>query len=474
MKKKDLNTYINDKLGEGSGIPYKEEYWGDMNTLLDTNMPTTNAAAQTGTAVAKGAATGLKLVSIASICATAFTVSVLYTNMFPPHTKLATTSVSSSQIETENTSPAQSPEKGITQQFPENNTISEPLNNKAGDQKDAPQTSVSSTEIAAETPPISSDFLAPVAASNPEMPITSTSAVIPDQPNLAGNNQPNESVAGSTQSESTDHNVKYRSIDFVLLAPASTTTPTEIKDVTTRQAALIAYPNRNRFIQHIAVSPYVAYIHESDKQTFRKQNAEYIHPVQSHVAFGLNVECGNRQFAVRTGIGFSQTRQQTTVETSTDVYKVDTNYVIVNPNYGTTLSGKPVALIQSQFDSSVVATQVSSYGEGTTYQYLTIPLTLQYRVAHKRFLVVLEGGALHHFLISQQTNTPIQQANSETRLPVNGYSLQLTAGSGLRYALSSKWALGIQYNYNLNPSSANLQFLNNAHVATLMVTHTIR
>jgi len=477
MKNKDLNTYINEKLDQGDGLPYKEEYWNDMNGLLDANMPVMKPTH----VAAKVASNGFKWLYLSSVCAAVFSISYIYLHLFSPSSQTVSENISITAPESvtpkasvpfayENvTKPIQQEVEKTSEQDHENaqkNVVtSETSAPEVELEKDIIQNQAGS-QIVAQTKHLSAEE-APLYDRNDKAEKGISSAILLTKKN--------ESASTLSTLIIADQSVSGHIVDFTYIDPLSMwRIATEITDLNHNKFSLISYPKRNRFIQHIAVSPFVGIMYESGKQTYRYQNTEYTHPVQSNIVYGVNVECATKQFAIRTGIGWSNTQLEKSVETTQDIYKADTNYTVVNPNYGTTLSGKPVALIKRTIDSSVVSTQHSALHQSTTYQYITIPLTLQYRITHKRIAVVFEGGALHHFMISQTTHSPVQQTNPENHFQLPGYSIQLTAGSGLRYAVSSKWALGLQYNYTLNPLSANMHLLNNAHVTTFMITRTIR
>src|SRR6478609_3995640 len=96
MEPKDLNTFINNKLNEGSGLRYQDEYWNEMNGLLDANMPVakpevtaTNSASQTTT-------TGFKLSYLISACAATAAGVIMYFQLLNAPTA----------VSTENNSPA--------------------------------------------------------------------------------------------------------------------------------------------------------------------------------------------------------------------------------------------------------------------------------------------------------------------------------------------------------------------------------
>jgi hypothetical protein len=486
MKNKDLDTYINERLEQGKGLPYKEEYWSDMNTLLDAEMP----ASQSAPPAAKATTTGLKLLYLSSVCAAIFAASYTYTHIFntpAPSTVInpsAQTKLPTIPSETAAPDLLQQPFESAetpTEKAPVNgehtiietpgNTVMDNLNTNANET--TPDNSIIEANKSATFQPVPrgvgsiknniNSAAAEVTLTTP-LPLPEKTEAIPAIP----------SAASSFAAQSVEAMVTSRYADFFYIAPLTTETSTELHGMNHTKMMLMAYPRRNRFIQHIALSPFIGVVLESGSQTHRTGNIDYKHAAQSHYTYGLNLECATGRFGLRTGIGTSQTVLQTSAVSSKDIYIVDTTFVVLNPNYGTTPSGKPIALVKQEIDSSYSYSQQTTARGSTQYQYLTIPLTLQYRMAYKRILVVLEGGALHHFRIAQQNNSPILTSGSDNPVVLPTYNLQLTAGSSLRYAISSKWAVGVQYNYCLSPSSANLLFLSNAHVATLMLTRTIR
>ena len=102
MKNKNLNNYINDKLHDGNGLPYKEEYWNNLNELLDANMPvntTTATHTASTTAIAKTATGAFKLLSIFSVCGAVFDASFMYTRLFTSPTSSSVTTKTKTQKE---------------------------------------------------------------------------------------------------------------------------------------------------------------------------------------------------------------------------------------------------------------------------------------------------------------------------------------------------------------------------------------
>lgn len=492
MKKKDLDTYISDKLEQGTGLPYKEAYWSDMDALLDANMP----VAKPAMVAAKGVTSGLKLLYLSSVCAAIFAVSYTYTHIFnspsqsfvnnqPAEQTQQTTEPSKTNATAQLDQPIESTEIPTAKAPAENeHTLTKTPSHKLIDNRNNNTSTntyntIPENRIIQAAKPYASiparyhtgsnkqktstanglNTLSPLPETAEEMPSVTSATGLPATPFSA---------------ETFDQTVTYRTADFTYIAPLATEASTELGGVNHSQLSMMAYPRRNRLIQHIALSPFIGMVQETGTQTYRTGNIHYKHAAQSQLTYGVNLECATGRFAVRTGVGFSQTVLQTTTASSRDIYTVDTTFVVLNPNYGTTLSGKPIALVQRQIDSSYSYSQQTTAHGSIQYRYLTVPLTLQYRVAYKRMLVVLEGGALHHFRIATQQNSPIQTSGSENPVVLPVYNLQLTAGSSLRYAISSKWAVGVQYNYCLSPSSANLLLLNNAHLATFMLTRTIR
>lgn len=490
MKPQDLNTYINNKLDEGSGLRYREEYWNDMNSLLDANMPLvtpenvpanaktqsttatqTSAAAkttlltQTATAI-KTAVTGLKLSALLSACAATAGGTLIYFQLFntpasvPAENKKETRNSTPTKSQTTTPAPLSVPESDIP--TTEETTVST--------EASAPRNIINGNNGGSLPPDQTTNI---VTSMNPEpaqnSPVPVTAAQTPEKPimdNMSTDIPSSEIVATNDQ-------IKTYSSNLIMIEPLTLSKQTtELNPAGTTSNVTPPHLKRNRLIKHLDVSPFAGMIAETGNQRYQSGNTEYVHPAQSNFTYGINIECATKHFSVRTGIGLSRTTLQSSVTTADDIYDVDTNYIIVNPNYGTTPSGKPIALIRRQIDSSYVSTAYTTTKSRTTYQYITIPLTLQYKIAYKRFTTMIEGGGLHQIMISQESNASYS-AESENRMVFPTYHFQLTAGGSIRYAITSQWAVGVQYNYNLNPSGANLHFLNNAHTGILMITRSI-
>lgn len=485
MKPKDLNTFINHKLNQGSGLRYEDEYWNDMNSLLDANMPVAKAentatenATQSATQTATQTATiGAKVSYLLSACAATVGGIFMYVQLFNTPATAPTENTPSSN-NTPTTAQTITPDPTRLPQYtsPEYTSPTSENTNTDTEQPQHSEHPIENNEVPQPTGKITTDVSGPISSQN----ITSQENTFsPDTKSETSDMRTATPGSKETASNgvfvagSTDQHVSTHSTEFFLIEPMNNSGKTT--KITSTQESTVLPPSsqkRNRLFQHIDVSPFIGMIAETGDQTYQSGNILYTHPAQSHLTYGVNIECATKQFSIRTGIGLSNTSLQSTITSETDLYDVDTNYVIIKSNYGTTLSGKPVALVQRQLDSSYVSTQYTTIQENTTYQYITIPLTLQYKMAVKRFSFMVEGGGLHHIMVSQQTNS-LQQTESENRIVLPVYSFQLTAGSSIRYALTAQWAVGVQYNYNLNHSSANLHFLNNAHVGVLMITYSI-
>jgi hypothetical protein len=485
MKNKDLNTYMNEKLDQGDGLRYQEEYWNDMSTLLDAQMPVaTTPAAGAAKVSTKLGTTGLKWILLSSTSAALITAAVMYVQFFrstpstPVQQNQNNTIQLPSKTQTSSENPAASTietpsDKHLTEAVsPESETTTktqsslEQITYNVVETNHKPAESVAEKTHTTNSHSINEKSAAPAIIAF--TPITQPSSEGNNADNNTNQEQPVEpaGVTSTTQDES----VETRSADLILIGPLMATIPTKNLAAETKPVTL-PYHHPNRFIRHAAVSPFIGIVAETGTQSYQSGNMLYTHPSQTNYTYGVNLECETKWLSFRTGIGYSNSTMHTALTSATEVYDVDTHYVILNPNYGSTQSGKPVALIQRNIDSSYVSTKYTTTSSSHTYQYVYIPFTLQYHMAYNRFAFILEGGVVNQILVSKQQSQPAQ---SEKPVSVPTYNLQLTAGSSLRYAIDARWAVGVQYNYNLNPYSATLHLLNNAHVASLTLTRSIR
>jgi hypothetical protein len=179
------------------------------------------------------------------------------------------------------------------------------------------------------------------------------------------------------------------------------------------------------------------------------------------LSFGANLQLETKRLAIRIGLGYNKFYMVSISNVYKDNYNYDTSYTLVNPNYGTTPSGKVIALIRKDIDSNYQSTSTSINTVRTTYQYFNIPLTLQYFIPYKKLCLELEVGMNHRFMIPSNSND--LKLSYENKFEMPSYSYQFIFGSGINYTINNKYALGFRYNYAFTSNQDKIIFPTNKH-----------
>jgi hypothetical protein len=527
MKKKDINTFINDKLEQESGIPYKEEYWDSMNELLNANLPVSKSPFQAVKSSFKGLSKGFKFLYIAAGSSIIIVAAVLFiTSKSEKDThKLASvqTEINANNVDTKNSLPTQNENKEQNISL-ENNLSSEPS-------IDVKKEELNNELITTQNPTLNIVLPDKVSSSNSlnrvlQKKVSNSNSLNGDKnietsnnPNFVANANAQSSVVASSITHSAEHknsnnndaaeidrvaresndlNVANHSVDEVDVAILQTTqnankndlvrtkpfefielnkldiskpielTPNAISEVNVLPRKRMSLP-----FNLLNITAFGGVIREQNSTSLNKGNTSYHYPNILHSTYGLHVELGLKKFVLKTGIGWSKYAIEANTERILNNYKVDTSYVILDPNYGTTPSGKPYALIQRQIDSTIISTQTEVSTQKLSYQFLCVPLALQYQLPYKRFTFLLEGGTLHHFMLGSTKEFTLSPVSSENKLSIPAYQMQLTAGFGLRYAISQYWAVGCQYNFAKSIKQNSLNVPSDAHVGVITLTRII-
>jgi hypothetical protein len=280
-------------------------------------------------------------------------------------------------------------------------------------------------------------------------------------------------ILQTTQNANKNDLVRTKSFEFIELNKLDISKPIELTPNTISEVNVLPRKRMSLPFNLLNITAFGGVVKEQHSTSLNKGNTSYHYPNNLHSTYGLLVEMGVKKFVLKTGIGWSKYAIEANTERILNNYKVDTSYVILDPNYGTTPSGKPYALIQRQIDSTIISTQTEVSTQKASYQFLCVPLALQYQLPYKRFTFLLEGGTLHHFMLGSTKELAVSPVNSENKLSIPGYKMQLTAGFGLRYAISQYWAVGCQYNFAKSLKQNSLNVPSDAHIGVITLTRVI-
>lgn len=526
MKKKDINTFINDKLEQESGIPYKEEYWDSMNELLNANLPVSKSPFQAVKSAFKGLSKGFKFLYIAAGSSLIIVAAILVNNA-----KSEKDTHQLASVQTEINTNSETTENNLaTQNETQEQTVSLENNSQSEANVEAKKEELNSELVTTQNPTLNTVLPGKISNSNSLnrglSNKVSNSNSLNDGKDIETSNMPNfvanadaQSSVASPSTHSVDHKnsnindvaqvdrvggesndlnmanhsvnadeaaisqtdqntnkndlVRTKPFELMELNKLDISKPIALTPMATNEVSVLPRNRRSLPFNLFNITAFGGLVKEQNSTSLNKVNQAYKYPSTIHSTYGVHVELGLKKFVIKTGLGWSKYAIEANSERLINNYKVDTSYVILDPNYGTTPSGKPYALIQRQIDSSIISTQNEVSTEQVSYQFLCVPLALQYQLPYKRFTFLVEGGTLHHFMLGSSKEFAATPANSEDKFSVASYQMQVTAGLGLRYAISQNWAIGAQYNFAKSIKQNSLNVPSDAHVGVITLTRII-
>lgn len=455
MKRKNLNTVVKQIFENGEGIPFKEEYWDKMNELLDEHIPVQSAPKQSFSLKHL-----LFEVTLFSILASGQIVGSFTANTSPE--KVIASSFEATQLSSvENTlrnhlSVNENPQliASTTQneqaaQLLYSAKIAHTIHNNA------------TAEVTTST-----NEKGNIKSNNQDIPFISNENVsnkvnlLIDEPylrmqtNITFNANQSESILSENQIREM---IELVSVTHFQLEPFA-------YDLSVANPQLIHYPYRHSFIKQIAVLPFLNLTHSNENLIHKEDYTSFVKPAQSSLGGGVSVELILKNIALRTGVGYNTLHLTRLTETIKSNYSYDTSYTIINPIYQTTPSGNPVALIKQQIDSNLQSTNTSTAENQERYQYLSIPLTLQYLIAHKRIQLMAEAGIVNNLIINRTSTVINDTENKKVMLPISNYFPHVTLGAGIRYHMHSNFFIGGQYNLIHSANSQKRSLIQNGHV----------
>jgi cytoskeletal protein RodZ len=221
-------------------------------------------------------------------------------------------------------------------------------------------------------------------------------------------------------------------------------------------------------------SPYVGYVNYT-KNTVLPENAsdEQGNLGKSNTAnaynYGLNIGVKKGNWMLSSGLAMLSLREKTYYTESQEEYTYINAPRISNAEYTTTPRGTRVALISQEKEDSTLLSSTNQICEGceVSFNYISVPLNLQYNFGKKRLRYFVEAGISASFLINAKgTYALLKNANKDiTVLPtteivdlstsedVAKMLLQTNAAVGAKYWLTPRWNLWTSYGYGMGLNS---------------------
>ncbi len=463
MKDKKIDSLIKDAHKESQGIPFKEEYWDEMSNLLDANLPLN----QTSNKV------NHKKIIVLGLSIVLFVSSGLFL-FFKNNPDLVSESIRQIDIKNSNTISTNEYTTKANKKTKSYSKITDLLNSKAN--IPTSPTAMNDDKEVNETIKIKNVNLPKKNAKVISLTPIEASIGLINSKFLFGLKVPNLSNVNFNRKNKLMYNRKQTEIVFndsgisaLNLFDSSNNNSNNKLSISAPANELISKPNK--FIKHLAYTPFIGILSNTDKQQLVSDNSIYKIEPQNQLSFGANLQIETKRLALRIGLGFNKFDMMLINNVYKNNYDYDTSYTLVNPNYGITPSGKVIALIRKNIDSNYLSTTHSINSVNTTYQYINIPLTLQYYIRYKKLCIEIEAGINQQFMIPSNSNG--LKLSYENKFNMPSFSYQFIFGSGINYAINNKYALGCRYNYAIAPTNEQIILPANKHQFFISLTRVL-
>ena len=225
-------------------------------------------------------------------------------------------------------------------------------------------------------------------------------------------------------------------------------------------------PKKRKFA--VFLSPYAGYVNYRKNEALPKLASDFESNLgksvmQTSFNYGLNVGVKRGNWMLTSGLGIVSLQEKTYYTESEEEYSYIQSPKISDINYTTTPRGTRVALVTQQTIDSTLSVTTRQVCEGceVSFDYVSVPLNLQYNLGKRRLRYFAEVGVSASFLTSARgTYATLKNANGHlTVLP----SVQLVdlstsddiakmllygnAAVGAKFWLTSKWCLWTSYGY---------------------------
>lgn len=239
-----------------------------------------------------------------------------------------------------------------------------------------------------------------------------------------------------------------------------------------QQLDFLKTPTKKKFLLY--VSPYAGYVNYTKNAVLPK----YVSDEENNLGksntenaynYGLNVGVKKGNWMLSSGLAMLSLREKTYYTESQEEYTYVTAPRISNTEYTTTPRGTRVALITQEKVDSTLLSSTNQICEGcdVSFNYVSVPLNVQYNLGKKRLHYFAEAGVTASFLVSakgdyatlQNTDVDItvlpntEIVDLSTSEDIARILLQANAAVGAKYWLTPRWNLWTSYGYGMGLNS---------------------
>lgn len=204
-----------------------------------------------------------------------------------------------------------------------------------------------------------------------------------------------------------------------------------------------------------ALAPYIGYNMFSNTKSYSDiNNLKSEEKTLNTKSFGIIFVARKNRIAFSTGIGFNQFSIQSNYSSINKSYTFDTSYKLVNSFYGQTANGTRIALIKQIIDTTTQSNSVvNNPNKKSTFTYLQIPLTVRYTIPIKGFDFFIEPGINSQFLIKSKglyvasQNNVFNIKNADDKSDLNQVLLGGSMHVGMQFRIYKRISLTSSYGY---------------------------
>jgi len=238
------------------------------------------------------------------------------------------------------------------------------------------------------------------------------------------------------------------------------------------QLDFLKNPTKRKFAFY--VSPYAGYVNYTKntvlpEKASDEQNNLGKSTAQNAYNYGLNVGVKKGNWMLSSGLTMLSLKEKTYYTESQEEYIYITAPRISNAEYTTTPRGTRVALISQEKVDSTLLSSTNQICEGceVSFNYVSVPVNLQYNFGKKRLRYFAEAGLTASFLVNAKGTYALRKnANKDiTVLPITEIVdlstseevakmlLQANAAVGAKYWLTPRWNVWTSCGYGLGLNS---------------------
>jgi len=178
------------------------------------------------------------------------------------------------------------------------------------------------------------------------------------------------------------------------------------------------------------------------------------------MGFGVNFLAKKGHWVIKSGLQFNQIKERTNYASTFKTQTYDTNFRLVILNFTQNPRGSNVALLETKIDTLVGPSQtiINNPDAIVKFNYITLPLAVQYEWHQKRMLYFVEAGGAVSLLTNAKGIYTINDASktgllSDNSSSVNKVLLQATAAVGVKYSMTNNVNIWSSYGQNISMNS---------------------